>query len=174
MRTDSIDKRCDAFRAASIREIRRLHPSVVLMASRTSDVPVAGNRQMVDATWRDGAEAIVDALKTSSTRVAIIQDITVFTSELPHCLRIHPQTVQNCATPSPNPRTRQRFADERVAAAIAGATYLLTQRWLCTSVCSPVIGRMVAYFDSQHVSATYSEFLSRVLGEELQPLFAAN
>jgi SGNH domain-containing protein len=169
--TASVNERCNVFRAKAISEIQRLHPAVVLMASRTSDVPVAGNPSMVDATWQAGAEATVDALKSASTKVAIIQDITVFTAELPHCLWLHADAVQMCSAPSPNPRTRQRFADEQAAATSAGATYLLTQQWLCTTDCSPVIGKMVAYLDSEHISATYSEFLSRVFNAELRPLF---
>ena len=170
--TRSVNTDCNAFRARSIEEINRLHPSVVLMASRTSDVPVAGNPQTVDATWQDATESTIDALKTPTTKVAVIQDITVFTSELPHCLWNNADAIQKCAAPSPNPRTRQRFADEQSAAASAGAAYVLTQKWLCTSVCSPVIGKMVAYLNSQHVSATYAAFLSRVIGAELAPLFA--
>jgi SGNH domain (fused to AT3 domains) len=167
---ETVDKSCNAFRAKSITEIRRLHPAVVLMASRTSDVPVAGSPMMANLTWTEGAETTIHALQSPTTRVAVIQDITAFSSELPHCLHINSSAIQRCAAPSPNPRTRPRFADERDAATSTGASYVLTQKWLCTSVCSPVIGRMVAYFNSEHISATYSEFLSRVIGKELAPL----
>jgi SGNH domain (fused to AT3 domains) len=171
---EMVDKSCNAFRAKSIADIQHLHPAVVLMASRTSDVPVAGNTLDVDATWTSAAEATINALQSSTTKVAIIQDITIFNSELPHCLRVNSTAVQRCSAPSPNPRTRPRFTDEQAAAASTGALYVLTQKWLCTSVCSPVIGKMVAYFNNEHISATYSEFLSRVLGKELAPLFEAS
>jgi len=170
--TDTINKSCNAFRAMAIREIQRLHAAVVLIASRTSNIPVAGNPTMVDATWQAAAAATIDALQSRSTKVGVIQDITALTAELPNCLWHHPDAIQRCASPNPNPRFRQRDADEQAAAASTGATYLLTQQWLCTSVCSPVIGKLVAYLNNEHVSATYSEYLSRVLAAEMQPLLS--
>ena len=170
--TGTINKSCNAFRAMAIKEIQRLHAAVVLIASRTSDVPVAGNPMTVDATWQAATAATIDALQSPTTKVGVIQDVTALTAELPNCLQHHPDAIQRCSSPNPNPRFRQRDADEQAAAEVTGATYLLTQPWLCTSVCSPVIGKMVAYLNNEHVSATYSEFLSRVLAAEMQPLLS--
>jgi hypothetical protein len=168
----SINRACNAFRAKAIKEIQRLHAAVVLIASRTSNVPVAGQPGRDDATWQAAAEATIVALQSRATRVGVIQDITAFTADLPNCLWHHPKAIQRCSTPNPNPLVRQRDADEQAAAASTGATYLSTQKWLCTTVCSPVVGRMVAYLNNEHVSATYSEFLSKVFAAELRPMLS--
>jgi hypothetical protein len=168
----SVNEACNAFRAKAIREIQQLHAAVVIIASRTSNVPVAGAPGMADATWQAAAAATILALQSRETKVGIIQDITSFSAYLPHCLWHHSKAIQTCSTPNPNPRERQRDADEEAAAASTGATYVLTQPWLCSSVCSPVIGKMVAYLNNEHVSATYSEYLSKVFATELRPLLS--
>jgi SGNH domain-containing protein len=163
---------CNTWRASMIEKIHKLDPSLVLLASRTSDVPGANNKPTTDAAWQAGLEETITALKTTSTRVAVIGDITVFSphNDLPQCLAANPTSVQQCAVSNPNGKTRQHFAAEQAAASAESVPYLNPQPWLCTMTCSPVIGNMAAYYDSFHVSATYAEYLSGVWASALAPL----
>jgi SGNH domain (fused to AT3 domains) len=172
--THSINESCNQFRASMISRIKRLDPALVLLADRTSDIPGADNQPTTAQQWRSGLERTISELKTSTTKVAIIGDITVFSPlELPECLAADPTSVQTCSVNNPNGKTRQQFGAERAAANAKGVKYINPQPWLCTSVCSPVIGNMVAYFDTFHVSATYAEFLSVVWGAALKPLLSS-
>ena len=89
---------------------------------------------------------------------------------LPDCLAAYPTQVQRCSVQNPNPKARQHVAAERAAAAAEGVAYVNPQGWLCTKVCSPVIGRMAAYYDAGHVSSTYAAYLAGVFGKALRPL----
>ena len=172
--THSIFSACDRWRTSMIEAIHSLDPTLVLLASRTSDVPGADNEPTTDAAWQAGLEQTIAALKSPTTKVAVIGDITVFSphNDLAECLAAYPSSIQRCAVANPNGKTRQHFAAEKAAAAAEGVPYLNPQRWLCTATCSPVIGTMAAYYDSFHVSATYAEFLSGVWATALWPLLA--
>jgi SGNH domain (fused to AT3 domains) len=161
--THSVNSACNSWRTKMVADIHKLQPVLVLLASRTSDIPGPGNVPTTDGAWESGLEQTITELKTQKTKVAVIGDITVFSPNvLPECLAANPSSVQSCAVSNPNGKTRQHFAAEQAAAAAENVTYLDPQAWLCTSTCSPVIGNMVAYYDSFHVSATYAEYLSKV------------
>jgi SGNH domain (fused to AT3 domains) len=172
--THSVNESCNQFRASMISRIKKLDPILVLLADRTSDIPGADNQPTTAEDWRSGLERTISLLKTSTTHVAVVGDITVFSPlELPECLASNLTSVQTCSVNNPNGKTREQFAAERTAARREGVKYINPQPWLCTTICSPVIGNMVAYFDTFHVSATYAEFLSGVWETTLKPLLAS-
>ena len=161
---------CDRFRSSSIAAIRALAPRFVLLADRTSDIPGLHNVLTTDAAWQAGLERTIAQLKSQKTTVAVIGDITVYTTSPPECLAAYPTSVQSCSVPDPNPRTHEHFAAEAAAATYEGVAYVNPHPWLCAKVCSPVVGNMVAYYDQFHVSATYAEYLSVVMGAALRPV----
>ena len=171
--THSVNKLCNSWRTKMVAQIHELGPALVLLASRTSDIPGPDNRPTTDAAWMAGLEQTITELKSATTTVAVIGDVTVFSPKpLPECLAAHPTSVQACAVDNPNGKTRQHFAAERAAASAESVAYLDPQPWLCTATCSPVIGHMVAYYDDFHVSATYAEYLSGVWESAVKALLA--
>ena len=119
-----------------------------------------------------GLEHTISLLKTKSTRVAVIGDVTQFNVILPDCLAAEPTHVQACSTPDPNPKIPDHFLAERTAASAMGVPYLNPHPWLCNKVCSPVIGNLLDFYNDNHVTATYAAFLSGVWGTALRPLLA--
>ena len=175
MSTHSINYQCNSWRAKTITAIHKLRPTLVLLASRTSDIPGPQNHPTTDAAWETGLEQTIAALKTTTTKVTVVGDITVFSpNNIPACLAAFPTQIQTqCAVKNPNGYTRQHFAAEQAAATAEAVTYINPQPWLCTTSCSPVIGKMAAYFDTFHVSATYAEYLSGVFKSAIKALLPA-
>jgi SGNH domain (fused to AT3 domains) len=167
----SINGSCNRFRTSMISRIKKLDPILVLLADRTSDIPGADNQPTTAKDWQTGLERTIVDLKSTTTSVVVVGDITVFSPlVLPECMAADPTSIQTCSVNNPNGKTRQQFAAEKAAARKEEVKYINPQPWLCTTICSPVIGNMVAYFDTFHVSATYAEFLSGVWGAALNPL----
>lgn len=162
--THSVNAACNAFRAAALTAIAAAHPALVLLASRTADIPGPGNRPISQATWQAGLASTIDAVASKTTRVAVIGDVTAFGAAvpLPACVAANPHAVQRCEVRNPNPRAPSHVAAERAAATATGAAYLDPQPWLCSAVCTPIVGNLFVYADSYHVDATYAEFLSGV------------
>jgi hypothetical protein len=161
---------CNVFRTQMITDIDKAKPALVLTADRTSDIHGPKNGPITNATWQQGLETTLLQLQSASTKVAVIGDITIFTVNPAQCLASNAHHVQQCSVPNPNPKTTQHFAAERAAAAAEGAPYLDPQPWLCTTVCSMVIGKFGVYWDAFHVASTYAEFLSEDWANALAPL----
>ena len=168
--TPSLNTACNTFRTAALAGIKAAAPELVLLADRTTDVRGAGNQLITNAVWQLGEINSIAAILTKTTKVALIGDITAFSLALPGCLGVYQSHIQNCSVANPNPQTHQHFAQERAAALAEKVPYLDPQPWLCTTVCSPVIGKMAAYFDDFHVTATYAEYLSVVWSAAVTPL----
>jgi hypothetical protein len=85
------------------------------------------------------------------------------------CLAAHEDDVQACssrrATMSP-----YLYGDtDRAVAKQAGVQYIDVFPWFCSSVCTAVIGNMVVYGHSNHLTTTYAAYLSGALQAALQP-----
>jgi hypothetical protein len=159
---------CTSWRAAQLRAIHQLAPAVVLLADRTTSIFNSHDQLTTDAAWQAGLEETITAVSGKRTKVGVIGDITPFSALLPECLASYPSRVQNCSQRSRNPSLTGHFAAERAAAAARHVPYVDPTPLLCTSTtCSPVIGNMIAYFDSLHVSTTYAAYLSTALGASL-------
>lgn len=161
---------CQSFRATTVAKIHALDPTLVLLADRTSDVVAPDGKPISSAQWQVGMTETIDALKSATTRVAVIGDVTQFNEPVPTCLAQHPTKVRTCAVPYANPSTEPHFVAEQSAAAAAKVPYIATRGWLCTATCSAIVGTMVVYFDQGHVSSTYAEYLSGVWKAVLKPL----
>jgi hypothetical protein len=159
---------CAAWRAQIIPEIVALHPALVLLGERTAQVVAEPSGQpYTDAQWRSALVPAIRSLQSSTTRVAIIEDVPFFNENPPQsCLAAYPTAIQQqCAVPYPNPVNPGHQRAERQAAAAASASFIRTVPWFCTTTCSPVIGPWITYYDQGHVAAPYAAFLSVVLGD---------
>ncbi len=172
--THSIDTACNAYRSSSLQAIEQLGPELVLTADRTTDVLGTDGVDVPTATWRQGLEATLDALLRHGIHVAVIGDVSSLSTEIPECLAAHPRAIQRCSSPNPNPEKHTERAAEVAAAKDAAVPYVDPQPWLCTKVCSPVVGRYAVYSDWQHVSATYSAYLGLEWEAALAPFLGAD
>lgn len=168
--TRSPDAACNRFRTEMLTAVAAAHPALVLLSSRTSDVPGPGNKKISEATWEAGLERTITALASATTKVAVIGDVTSFGAAvpLPACVVAHPDEVQSCSVSNPNPKTPSHVSAEEAAAKAEGVTYLDPRPWLCSTVCSPIVGNLFVYSDSYHVDATYAEFLTGVWAKLLK------
>lgn len=170
--TNSDDTACNTARSNDITLINKVKPALILLASRTSRAKSARTKFFTNAQWEAGLVKTITLLKPSGAKVAVIGDISGFNADPSTCLASSPSDVQHCSVSNPNPikNNRGHQAAEKAAASKMKATYINTLPWLCTGTCSPVIGNMLAYSDSWHMSATYSTYLSTVFGVALKNL----
>ena len=165
---------CASWKTRQIASIHALHPALVLIGERTGAiVHVSNDEWFTHAQWAAGLLATVRRIQVGlpNTRIGLLEDLVFFDAAVPVCLSAYPTDVQaRCSVPNPNPRYPGQQAAEREVAAATGAMFVRTRQWFCTAHCSPIVGNIVTYYNEGHVSATYAEFLSVVLGAELSPL----
>lgn len=160
---------CDTNRTKELNLIVGQHPAYVVIAERTAHVKRSPTAYFTNAQWQAGMATTLSTLQKSGARLVVVGDNTLMDVSSPQCLAAYPTSVQRCANPSPNPRAvdQSHQAAERAAATADGAGFINPVPWLCTKTCSPVIGTMVTYWDSYHLSNTYTAYLSKVMGAAL-------
>ena len=161
---------CRTFRSTTISAIQKLKPAIVILSNRTSKVVSASGLPFTDKQWQTAQEQTIAALATATTKVVVLGDIAEFNVAVPECLGSYPSSVQKCAVPWPNPKFTQHYEAEKLAAVAQNAGYVDTSQWLCRATCSPLIGKMIAYYDADHVSSTYGAWLAGVMGGSLKTL----
>ena len=88
----------------------------------------------------------------------------------PTCLASYPSNIQACSLVSTSSEWSTDWKDwaafrldEKKAAAVSGVKYVDQVPWECSASCTEVIGNMVTYFSSGHITATYATYLTKVL-----------
>lgn len=159
---------CNQVRVTVLAVINALRPRAVVLADRTTGTGVAKK------AWQNAMLATIKAIKPSGAHIVVLQDMQSFTISPPQCIGSFPSKVQTkCAIANPNPLRPNFSLAEKAAATTGHATYVLTDPWMCVNArCSPIIGEFLPRFDASHVTASYAQFLSGVMGLALQRAFS--
>ena len=149
------DPSCAAEQAEALTQIAAIHPAATILSDDTAFVvPLS--------LWQTQFAALLAAIAGPKS---IIGDISRLRTDPTACLATHPTAVQQCSaglTPMGD------ASGEVGAAAAAHVLYVNPRPWLCAHVCSPVIGRFLAYWSNLHVSTQYASYLSGVVGAALK------
>ena len=158
---------CPIFRANMISRIDALDPNLVVLAESYYYLD-GQDRAISTAEWGTAVEATLGALHSASMKKVLIGD-TISVPSPDTCLAAFPTSIQSCSIAESNPQyAGQRNADI-VAAKAADVLYVNDIPWTCSSVCTAVVGQMLVYNSTGHISATYATYLTRVLSLALAP-----
>ncbi|MET0419526.1 MAG: SGNH hydrolase domain-containing protein [Actinoplanes sp.] len=147
---------CDRFRDFVLGEVRAGRPDLVIVTS--------GSYGRVTAErWQAGFVRTLAALRRPGSRVLVLGDLPVLNRSAPDCLAGSP--VRACATG--RAAATAFHGAGRAAAKATGSGYLPVLPWLCSAVCTPVIGDVLVYRNRFQLTATYTRMLTGVLEEAL-------
>jgi peptidoglycan/LPS O-acetylase OafA/YrhL len=161
---------CTRWRDRALAAVRAMHPAMVVFASLNTDagglIQATPDR---DRTWVDGWLTSLDRVKQPGTERVLLSDTPFPKSNVPDCVASHLTNVSECAqgpgAALPEPRRRTMLA---AAAAADGVTVLDPTPWLCTdAICPVILGDVLMYKDSSHISTVYSKVLAPVLAAGL-------
>ena len=157
---------CTAFHAFAVARIKKIHPAVVVITGALKGT--APGIAPATSLWQTGEEKTLSQLAAAGTKEFVLGS-TPYLNTFPNCLAIHPSNIQECGLPLAKIPLQSIFQAERAAATASGATYISVLPWVCSAVCSPVIGKYEVYFDEYHLTATYVTLLTQVLRQALAP-----
>jgi peptidoglycan/LPS O-acetylase OafA/YrhL len=155
---------CNAWHQFAINRIRKLHPDLVVITQEVRSKP--DGQSYSRQQWQEGLEKTISLLGVPAKRIVILGNVPLLPKSPPECLSLHPDDVQACSGVPPVFEDGSNKGEE-AAAAHSGARYVNVTDWFCATRCSPVIGKYQVYFDDFHITATYSLYLERVLGDAL-------
>ncbi|WP_203815738.1 acyltransferase family protein [Paractinoplanes ferrugineus] len=163
---------CQAFHRSALDRIARLRPALVVIGSSFNYRP-AQPATDVAGQWRAAWDRTFGALEGTGARVAAIADTPYMGGPVPECLA-EPANAGKAGKCTRSLRSALRGPAQRaVFLGYAGrprTTVIDPITWFCTDVCPPVVGNLLVYRDSNHMTTTYSAALAPLLGARLPAL----
>ena len=134
---------------------------VVLSSARYNAAPAV----MAEALARR-----VDGLRAAGILPVLVRDVPRPDFDVPECLLDHRDDVPACTFDREEGLAASGRGQAELAALRPGLAVVDLTEQICPGpVCSPVVGDVVVWRDSNHLSATYIRSLSDVLEAELEP-----
>jgi SGNH domain (fused to AT3 domains) len=159
--SDSPDYLCPVFRAQTIKRIDKLDPKLLVVSENVLTLD-ARDKVITDAEWTKALEKSLGLLHAKSMRRVVIGQDELVPNPVA-CLAQYPSAVQTCSRPEAAPGFLGQLAADRAAARDEKVPYLNEMPWLCSATCTDVIGNMVVYNSTGHLSATYDTYLTDVM-----------
>jgi peptidoglycan/LPS O-acetylase OafA/YrhL len=158
---------CGAFRTWALRQMRDLHPDVIVVAYRGLLEMAPAEGRTASQAWSFGARSSLTQLTRLAPRVVIISDITALDFSPGDCLAAPGSTMATC-TQIEQPIVALGNALTRAAAQDSGADFVDVTGLVCHDHrCPLVAGGVVLYRDSWHISLTWSNVIAAQLGLRL-------
>jgi peptidoglycan/LPS O-acetylase OafA/YrhL len=155
---------CDAWRAAAIREIRTLHPTLLVLASTTRYLGDDGA-----AAWEAAMRRTLTQLTAAGVHVLVIRDTPTPPFNVPTCLarsaRHHWYPGGDCSfLRAPALRPQFFAAERRSAAGLRGVSFADLTDDLCNQQSCPARDAdLVVYRDDNHLTGHYAAHLAAAL-----------
>ncbi|GIF18583.1 peptidoglycan/LPS O-acetylase OafA/YrhL [Actinoplanes tereljensis] len=160
---------CLAFHRSALARIGRLKPARVVIGSSFNYRPAVPATD-VAGQWRAAWDRTFAQLEARGARVSAIADTPYMGGPVPECLA-EPANAGHAGNCTRSLRSALRGPEQReVFLAYAGrprTTVINPITWFCTDVCPPVVGNLLVYRDSNHMTTTYSAALAPLLGAQL-------
>jgi hypothetical protein len=120
--------------------------------------------------WRVGIQSTVSALEKLGITPVVMEDTPYPGQDVPTCLSRHYTNVQLC-TPNISSAFRDDMHQMLQDFDDAGVHVLWTRQWFCTDMgCPTVVGNILVYRDDNHMTVTFSSFISTLLGGAINDL----
>jgi len=158
---------CTQWRDDSLELIGDLEPDIVVMATSDASSPV--DEEDNDQVWVDGFVDSFDSVAGEDTELFYLADTPNFEEKVPDCVAVNLDNVSRCNT-DPGTAVLEPERREQVTEALdeEDVTIVDPLPWFCVAdTCPVVVGNILIYRDSHHMTSTYAEFISPLLGEAL-------
>lgn len=141
---------------------------VIVSASRYNPAEDAPE-SVATGSVEDGYSQMWRDLEEASIPVTVLLDAPRIQIDLPECVAEHPEDLQECAADREQAVEASGFGQQSAAAESSGATPVdLTDAICPEQECAPIIGSVLVYRDSHHLTATYARSLSSHMEEEFR------
>ncbi|MFI5893047.1 SGNH hydrolase domain-containing protein [Actinoplanes sp. NPDC051513] len=158
---------CGRFHSYVLGEVRRTRPDLVVVTNESFSQKVDRGELITPGQWAAGLRKTLTSLSLAAARVVVLGDTPVLDQSTPDCLAAHGSNLATCFTTRTKATARVWNAADESAAHGAGAGYVSVLPWLCSSICTPVIGNVMVYRNRFHITGTYSRMLNGVLEDAL-------
>jgi hypothetical protein len=164
---------CADFHTWMLQQVAELRPDLTIVSTSPISRGVYGpdgsyfSDAEADPVVKDGYEALFRALKPLAGRVVLLKDIPYVNRDPGACLSVGAPDLGDCLFQERAART-QPIQDQADAARAEGVEAVDTAQWFCWhNACPAVVGDMITYRDSGHMTNEYSASLAGPLATAL-------
>jgi len=162
---------CQLWTENVLSELHKLDPDFVITSSRAKATPYGmdGDEEEARRAVAEGMSALWQLLDEAGITVVALRDTPTTRSRIVECIDLHSPDVEACVRERDSALNGE---DPQVIAAEEGDVDTpivdLSDRFCLDDICPAVIGNVLVYRDSHHITATYSRLLSDDLAERLE------
>lgn len=154
---------CAPWRKNVLEQMKADGVSVVFIAHFDRLLSATTRIPMWQKEWREGLQGTIAALKERSIVPVLMEDTPYPGQDVPTCLSRNYTNVQRC-TPSIGSAYRPDMEEMLKDFDAAGEHVLWVNNWFCsTTACPTVVGNILVYRDDNHMTVSYSRFISPLL-----------
>ncbi|MEV4343674.1 SGNH hydrolase domain-containing protein [Actinoplanes sp. NPDC049596] len=158
---------CDRFRAFVAARVASVRPELLVVTNESFSQKRDRDELITPGEWQEGLTATLRTLRRSARHVVVLGNTPVLDQSGPECLSAHAADISACFTSRTAATARIWNAADSAAARDTGAGYVSVLPWLCTRVCTPVVGNVAVYRNRFHLTGTYARMMNGVLEEAL-------
>lgn len=141
----------------------------VLVSASRYEVPEKVTENVSSADVEEGYSQIWNQIEDAGIPLTVILDTPRPGIDVPECVAEHRDRLSECAASRDSALSSSGHSQLKVAAESNGLTTIDMTNSICPAQeCAPVIGSVLVYRDSNHLTATYAESLSQSLEAALQ------
>jgi hypothetical protein len=158
---------CTEWREAVLQQIATVHPALVILGV-ARHYSTAYGFTVYGPQWLSGLSQMVTTIRRMGPQVMVMGPIPKPPADVPGCLSQHLTSATACTVPLSAGVNAAGQAAEKAAVSAAGGVYVPTEPWFCTATtCAVIVDNLLVYRDDNHLTATYSSFLTPVIEDEL-------
>jgi hypothetical protein len=121
--------------------------------------------------WSDAWRKLLARLRADARHVVLLGDTPTLSTDPLDCLSTHGSDIAACSEPAAtvlrDPAWRAEVSD---AARRSGVPVVDPTPWLCGRDCPLIVGNLLVYRDTNHLTSAYAEMLAPLLGARLPAL----
>ena len=163
---------CDAWQQWVAGRVDRWRPDLVVVTSSTNYLGMLADHPADPvAEWSAAWDGLFGRLRAGARHVAVLTDTPTLTGDPVECIARHSTAIRDCAEPAGTVLRDQNARQAiRAAADRAGVTVIDPTPWLCSHRCPLVVGDLLVYRDTNHLTTAYAESLAPLLSAALPRL----
>lgn len=143
---------------------------MVITSNYTNSAGISGATDTV-AAMSDAFRAAWTKLTMRGLAVAVIRDTPAPGFNVPDCVAANLTNLSKCTVKRGQAVDDRGLAQLQAAKGLKGVTMVDLNDYVCPGEpCAPVVGNVLVYRDSDHLTATYARTLSKRLEDALPPL----
>jgi len=156
---------------ASVREYMRAQGVDVVLLAQYYELRDARDRQAIRSeVWSELLGPLLDGLRADGIEPVMLGDTPDPPDDVPKCVSGNRSSVQTCAAGEMSPGARAVDDVVRSITVDRKVGFVEPRKWLCPDdTCPVIVGNLLVYRDSHHLSNRFMQWLTPALAEVLVP-----